>query len=189
MHIGIDLDNTVLDATSSHLFYYNKVSGLSFVPEDVNDFFIYRLYGWSRAERDEIYHRHGHDIHWHSSPFPSAIEVLGELAAQHRLSIITARPPLFQDVTLRWLAHHGVPYHRIAFTENKLEACMEAKVDVLIDDAPHYAREFAERNRPVILFDQPYNRDVSHERVYRAAGWPEIGKLLDDIGAIGERAV
>lgn len=181
MHIGIDLDNTILDATSSHLHYYNQVSGLSFGADDVNDFFIYRLYGWSPAERNEIYHRYGHDIHWHSSPYPSAIEVLGELAAQHRVSIITARPPLFREVTVRWLEHHGVRYHDIAFTENKLEACSNAQVDVLIDDAPHYAREFAEQNKPVILFDQPYNRTVTHERVYRAASWSEIRTLLGEM--------
>jgi len=183
LHIGIDLDNTILDATASHLHYYNQATGLSFTAEDVDDFYIYRLYGWSRAERDEIYHRHGHDIHWHSSPFPSAIEVLGELAAQHRLSIITARPPLFREVTVRWLEHHGVHYHHITFTENKLEICLNTEVDVLIDDAPHYAREFAERNLPVILFDQPYNRAVSHERVYRAANWTEIRQLLGGMEA------
>ena len=32
MHIGVDLDNTILDATSTHLHYYNQVSGLSFTP-------------------------------------------------------------------------------------------------------------------------------------------------------------
>ncbi|WP_256760415.1 hypothetical protein [Cohnella sp. WQ 127256] len=54
MHIGVDIDNTILDATSAHLKYYNKVSGLSFTPDDVNDFYIYRLYGWDKAERDAI---------------------------------------------------------------------------------------------------------------------------------------
>ncbi|GAA3406247.1 hypothetical protein GCM10020370_32520 [Paenibacillus hodogayensis] len=50
MHIGVDLDNTVLDATSSYLHYYNKASGLFLTPDDVNDFYLYRLYGWERTE-------------------------------------------------------------------------------------------------------------------------------------------
>ncbi len=67
MHIGVDLDNTILDATSAHLQYYNTASGLSFTPEDVND------------------------IHWNSSPFPMAVEILQQLFNKHKISIITAR--------------------------------------------------------------------------------------------------
>ena len=51
MHIGIDLDNTVLDATSAYLHYYNHVSGLELTHADVNDFYLYRLYGWDKAKR------------------------------------------------------------------------------------------------------------------------------------------
>ncbi|WP_187274569.1 hypothetical protein [Paenibacillus sp. N3.4] len=56
MHIGVDLDNTVLDATSSYLHFYNKASGQSFTPEDVNDFYFFRLYGWDNTEREKVYH-------------------------------------------------------------------------------------------------------------------------------------
>lgn len=35
MHIGIDLDNTILDATSSHLHYFNIASGQYKTPNDV----------------------------------------------------------------------------------------------------------------------------------------------------------
>lgn len=76
LHIGIDLDNTILDATSTHLHYYNKASGSAFTPEDMNDFYLYRLYGWDEAERKAIYEAHGHDIHWNSLPLPMAVEVL-----------------------------------------------------------------------------------------------------------------
>ncbi len=60
MHIGIDLDNTILDATIAHLHYYNQASGLSLTPDDVDDFYLYRLYGWDKAERerDAIYNKY-----------------------------------------------------------------------------------------------------------------------------------
>jgi len=181
LHIGVDLDNTVLDATSSYLFYYNKASGKSFVPEDVQDFYLYRLYGWDETEREKVYHTYGHDIHWHSSPFPMAVEVLRELFIHHEISIITARPSLFQDVTVNWLDYHGITYHRIVFTENKRHECMSSNVDVLIDDAPHYATEFAHHNMPVILFDQPYNSSVNTNLVYRAANWLDVKRILAEL--------
>ncbi|WP_409340643.1 5' nucleotidase, NT5C type [Paenibacillus sp. MBLB4367] len=181
MHIGVDVDNTILDATSAHLHYYNKASGLSFTPDDVDDFYLYRLYGWDKAEREAVYHRYGHDIHWNSSPFPMAVEILRQLFHEHQLSIITARPLLFRDVTMEWLKRHQIHYHNLTFTENKLQVCMDAKIDVLIDDGPHYAEEFALVKKPVILYEQPYNLSVTNDFVYRASNWNEVKKHIDDL--------
>lgn len=174
MHIGVDLDNTVLDATETHLKYYNLASGLSFTPDDVDDFYIYRLYGWEKAERDSMYQKYGLDIHWDSVPFPMAVDSLNELFEQHKISIITSRPLFVRDVTVEWLHHHKVNYHNIVFTENKLQACMESNVDVLIDDAPHYAEEFSLTGKPVILYEQPYNVSVAGDFVFRASNWLEV---------------
>jgi uncharacterized HAD superfamily protein len=179
LHIGVDLDNTVLDATSAHLHYYNQASGLSFTPDDVNDFYLYRLYGWDKAEREAVYNRYGHDIHWNSVPYPMAAEILRQLFDRHQLSIITARPSLFRDVTIQWLKHHNIHYHNIILTENKLQECVHTKVDVLIDDGPHYAEEFALVKRPVILYEQPYNLSVANESVYRASNWIEVNQHIE----------
>lgn len=173
------MDNTILDATTAHLQYYNKASGLSFTPKDVNDFYLYRLYGWNEAEREEIYYKYGHDIHWNSSPFPNAVEVLQKLFQRHKVSIITARPLLFRNVSIEWLKLHKIDYDHIVFTEDKLQECVNLQVDILIDDGPHYAEEFALRNRPVILFEQPYNLSVTNDFVYRAANWLEVKKHID----------
>ncbi|MEF3305364.1 5' nucleotidase, NT5C type [Paenibacillus sp. GYB003] len=158
MHIGVDLDNTVLDATSAYLHYYNMVSGLSLTPDDVNDFYLYRLYGWDEEERDAIYNKHGHDIHWNSSPLPMAVEILQELSDQHQISIITARPLFFRDVTIYWLKNHNIHFNNITFTENKLQECMNSKV---------------------ILFEQPYNLSVTNDLIYRATNWFEVKRHID----------
>ncbi|MFD0682798.1 MULTISPECIES: 5' nucleotidase, NT5C type [unclassified Paenibacillus] len=183
MHIGIDLDNTILDATSAHLHYYNIASGLSFTPDDVNDFYIYRLYGWDEAERNVIYNKYGHDIHWNSSPLPMAVEILQQLFNQHQISIITARPLLFREVTIKWLQHHKINYHNITLIENKLQECMNSKIDVLIDDGPHYAEEFALVNKPVILYEQPYNLAVTNDFVLRASNWIEVKEHIDHLAS------
>lgn len=64
----IDLDNTLLDATTPHLKYYNQASGLNYAAEDVNDFYIYRLYNWDKEEREKVYKEYGYQIHWESAP-------------------------------------------------------------------------------------------------------------------------
>lgn len=184
MHIGLDLDNTVLDATSACLHYYNKVSGLTITHEDVNDFYLYRLYGWDKAKRDDVYYSYGHDIHLSSVPFPMAVEILQELFKEHQITIVTARPQHFQDVTMAWLEKYKIQYHQISMVENKLQECIRIGVDVLIDDAPHYAEEFAAAQKPVILYEQPYNRSIANEYVYRAANWMEVKKHIDHLASI-----
>ena len=123
--------------------------------------------------------KYGYDIHWNSTPLPRAVEILENLFIEHQISIITARPSLFRDVTVEWLKHYKIRYHNITFTENKLQECIDSKIDVLIDDAPHYAEEFALKNKPIILFEQPYNLSVTNERVYRASNWLEVKKHID----------
>lgn len=179
LHIGIDLDNTVLDATSAHLRYYNQASGLSFTPDDVNDFYIYRLYGWDKTEREAVYNMYGHDIHWNSAPYPMAAETLRQLFDRHQLTIITARPQLFREVTVKWLEHHNIHYHNIILTDYKLQECVRSMVDVLIDDGPHYAEAFALAKRPVILYEQPYNLSVANEFVFRASNWIEVKQHIE----------
>ncbi|WP_171681640.1 5' nucleotidase, NT5C type [Paenibacillus planticolens] len=161
--------------------FCNKASGLSFTPEDVNDFYFYRLYGWDNTEREKIYHQYGHEIHWSSKPFPMAVEVLQELFKSHQISIITARPLLFRDVTIDWLKQNGIRYHNLFFTENKLQECIDSEINVLIDDAPHYAKEFADKNIPVILFEQPYNICLNIDLVYCASNWVEVNRRIIDL--------
>lgn len=181
MHIGVDLDNTILDATTSHLHYYNKASGRSLTYDDVNDFYLYRLYGWNETEMEVVYNKYGHDIHWDSLPLPMAVEVLNSLSKSHKVSIITARPLQFRDVTIEWLTLHQIKYNDIVFTENKLQECINSKVDVMIDDGPHYAEEFSRLNRSVILYTQPYNLSVLSNYVYRATNWNEVQNHINDI--------
>lgn len=44
-----------------------------------------------------------------------------------------------------------------------------------------YAKEFADRNIPVILFEQPYNTSVQIDLVYRASNWLEVNRRIHDI--------
>jgi len=80
-----------------------------------------------------------------------------------------------------WLKKNGISYHNITFTENKLQECIDSKINVLIDDAPHYAKEFADKNIPVILFEQPYNTSVNIDLVYHASNWSEINRHITDL--------
>lgn len=179
LHIALDLDNTILDATTSHLKCYNEISGMSLTNDDATDFYLYRLYGWDHEKRDKVYSQYGHEIHLNSIPYSKAVETIQRLFNKHQISIITARPLMFKDVSIKWLNDHNIPYHNITFTENKLQKCEDSKVDVLIDDGPHYALQFSKKQKPVILFQQPYNLSVTNRFVYPISHWSEAEKYID----------
>ncbi len=170
-----------MDATTAHLHYFNVASGLTKTADDVDDFYMYRLYGWSREERDQIFAKYGVDIHRESLPYPNALQNLEEMYRRHKVSFITARPEFCQDVTVEWFKYYNVNYHHLSFTEDKLAECQALGIDVLIDDAPHYAEQFVQSNQPFILYDQPYNRHIHHELIYRARNWMEVMQHIADI--------
>ncbi|NOU93154.1 hypothetical protein GC093_07915 [Paenibacillus sp. LMG 31456] len=58
---------------------------------------------------------------------------------------------------------------------------MDSEISVLIDDAPHYAKQFADKKIPVILFEQPYNTSVNIDLVYRASNWLEVNRRINDL--------
>lgn len=175
------MDNTLLDATTPHLRYFNQVSGLHFTNEDVNDFYLCSLYKWEQEERDKNYNLYGHDIHWESLPYPMAIETLNDLFLHHKITIMTARPMQFQEVTLQWLQFYGAKYHDLVLTENKYAEFINLEADVLVDDAPHYAIELSHNRKNVILYHQPYNSSLSNDYISRAASWQEVKAHVENL--------
>ena len=179
MHIGVDLDNTLLDATTAYLSIYNRVSGLARTVGDLEKAHLWSLYGWTYEQYAEMYARHGDEIHRSSLPRLGALEVVHDWYRKWQVTIITARPAQFQDVTMAWLKKFEVPYHRIVFQVDKLAYCKAHDVDVLIDDGPHHAEQFALERWPFILMDQPYNQYVMGPFIYRAHNWQEVRDYVE----------
>ena len=184
MHIGVDLDNTLVDATTAYLGIYNRLSGHAKTAADLNDYHLWRVFGWTLDQYREVYASHGHEIHAQSDPMPGAVTVMKAWYEQHQISIITARPA-FHEVTRAWLDRHQIPHHALIFTEDEYRHCAAHAVDVLIEDSPHYAEEFQRHNRPIVLLDHPYNRRVTGGSIYRARDWREVAHHIEVLGSHG----
>jgi 5'(3')-deoxyribonucleotidase len=73
--------------------------------------------------------------------------------------------------TVAWLDDVGIPYRDLCFLGQK----PEVEADAYVDDAPHNVLELRRAGNPVIVFDQPYNRDLDG---MRAETWPEVEVLV-----------
>jgi uncharacterized HAD superfamily protein len=72
--------------------------------------------------------------------------------AGYRIRIVTARPDVYRDGTVRWLRRHAIPYHELRMrdaSDNRpdpeLRAEQAAGSVVLFDDKPDNCARFAGR--------------------------------------------
>jgi 5'-nucleotidase len=73
--------------------------------------------------------------------------------------------------TVAWLDASGIPYRDLCFLGNK----PQVEAHVYVDDAPHNIAALRAEGNDVIVFDQPYNRQVDGPRAH---DWSEVEKLV-----------
>lgn len=101
--------------------------------------------------------------------------------AGHRVSIVTARHSGGHYVqshrerriareTIDWLTEHAILPDDVRFERRK----SRAKCHIYIDDAPHIIEELRSDGCRAIVYDQPYNRHLSGERVSSIKEFAEL---------------
>jgi 5'(3')-deoxyribonucleotidase len=93
----------------------------------------------------------------------------------HRLYVNWGHRVAVAD-TVEWLDTAGIPYRDICFLGRK----PEVEADCYIDDSPANVDALRAAGNRVIVFDQPYNRDLPAPR---AGGWVEAERLVLDLAA------
>ena len=73
--------------------------------------------------------------------------------------------------TVAWLDAAGIPYRDLCFLGRK----PEVEADLYVEDAPHNIVELRAAGNQVVVFDQPYNRDLDGPR---AQTWAEVERLV-----------
>ncbi len=93
----------------------------------------------------------------------------------HRLYVNWGHSVAVAD-TVEWLDEARIPYRDLCF----LGAKPEIQADLYVDDAPHNVVSLRAAGNDVIVFDQPYNRDLDDPR---AGSWDEVEELVHDLAA------
>ncbi len=93
----------------------------------------------------------------------------------HRLYVNWGHAAAVGD-TVSWLDAHQIPYRDICF----LGAKPQVEADVYIDDAPHNIDALRGTGNPAIVFDQPYNQDLTG---LRANTWAEVEEIVLEIAS------
>ena len=94
----------------------------------------------------------------------------------HRLYVHWGHEKAVAD-TAAWLDEQKIPYRDLCF----LAAKPQVEADAYIDDAPHNVEQLRSAGNTVIMFEHPYNRDVTGGP--SAAGWPEVEEIVTELVA------
>ena len=88
----------------------------------------------------------------------------------HRLLFNWAHETTAAD-TAAWLELHRIPYRDLCFIGDK----PTVGADLYVDDSPRNVLALREADRRVIVFDQPYNRDLAGPR---AVDWEQLAAMV-----------
>lgn len=94
----------------------------------------------------------------------------------HRLVTNWGHRVIVSD-TVEWLDSVRIPYRDLCFLGRK----PEAQADAYVEDAPHNIEALRAGGNTVIVFDQPYNRDLPPPR---ARTWDEVEGLVAEMVAV-----
>lgn len=183
MLIGLDLDGVVCDLGPGVAGRIADRFGVSSHPDTwrTYDLRLLRL-----GVPEDRFHAFLDELFADPSLYDGAPVADGAAWGVHRLREagwgvvgITARPTPLAEVTLTWLARHGLALDAVHHTTvgTKSDVAARLGVTVTVEDNPIEADQLAGVCESWLL-DRPYNRDYRLERARRLRSWDDaVGRL------------
>ncbi len=200
MNIGIDVDGVLADIYGYQIRtskpYFEK---LGYTIVDPTGFDVADIYGCTQKERSDFWHRYIWKYCISEPPILYAAETLDKLHNDgHKLVIITSRVNtteknllgmIFRKMLLNWLNKNRIYYDNIIYCSemnshnDKLQACMDQNIDVMIDDKPENLMTIADRLR-VICYPAIWNEKIKDERILKVKDWQEIYEIIKNMQGV-----
>ena len=178
--LGVDLDGVCGDYTGALRDVVAERTGVDPADLPLERSWDFHEWGLSAAQFENLHQAAvmEHRIFRTMPALPGAAETLWRLSdagvwiriITHRLYVNWGHAIAVAD-TVDWLDQVGIPYRDLCF----LGAKPQVEADCYVEDAPHNVVALRESGAHVVVFDQPYNRDVPAPR---AADWAEVENLV-----------
>ncbi len=180
LSICIDIDGTV---TEPHYWLRraNEHFGRNVKPQEVTCYEAHQALGIPEENYATFYHACGEQLHAESQIREGVQPVLTELFRNHSLHFVTARDEKMRDVSVEWLARHGIPLHSISLLghPNKVQKARDLQSDFFLEDSLDNAVQLASAGFRVLLVDCSYNQADLPPNVTRVKDWYEIERIIN----------
>ena len=186
MKIGIDLDGVVFNTevqwfVDAELYDYVELKKNSVANRGEPR--IQEKYNWAKKEMTTFINKY-FDLD-EFDLVPGAKKVLNMLKKdKHELIVITARGKMAngKEYALNKIKKEKLPFNKYRFEQHdKLKACLEENIDIMIDDNYHICERIAKQGIPVLYFrsmDKKHIRDNKHlKEVYN---WGEVYRYISE---------
>jgi len=174
--LGVDLDGVCGDHTAAFRAVVAAERGVD--PATLGPQVSWNFHEWGLDDDSFLaIHRRGvldHHMFRHMPAIDGVAEALWRLSdagvwirlITHRLYANWGHATAVAD-TVSWLDEHRIPYRDLCFLGQK----PHVEADAYVDDAPHNVEALRATGSPVVVFDQPYNRDLGG---LRAHTWTDV---------------
>lgn len=189
MVIAIDLDGVVF-GTEEYYRTYAQLYDMEFVKNGVIDktaMEVATRFGWEQNYIDDFYAKYTETI-LHNAPVrPGAKYVLEKLKQMgHTLVCITLRG-YYRDceisITEQKLKQENIVFDKIIYSQqNKLNACQQEKVDVIVDDNHNIMQILAENNIKCLHMRGAGLKSVEHKNVICVQNWADVLQKIIELG-------
>ena len=172
MKIAVDVDGVLADVIVAWLDIYNADHHNSVRKEEVNHWDFFGTLNIDRMEFDRIFELAWKN--WRSIPSCEAMldQKVKNLSKLGDVSIVTARSTTSIPNVKAWLRDRMIFYDDMVVVDyGPLKSTLD--YDIFIDDSPLNAKNIARSGKLVLLYDQPWNRDIEGEGIVRVRGFKE----------------
>lgn len=196
MRIGIDIDGVLTDIERFQLDYGSKFFYEQFKREiiDPKGYDICDIFNTNIDLDDEFWNCYFIDYTVDEPVRSFAAEVIKKLKREkNKIYIITARGSFLADsnrnkeyeelkkMVTSWLSKNDIIYDKIIFSpEDKLEICLNNKIDIMIEDKPDNIYKISSKI-PVICFNAGYNENCNGKNIIRCYSWYDIYAKINNL--------
>lgn len=187
MNIGLDVDGVIFN-TEEWLSIYAEIFDIETFKKDslINPFEYYKetQYDWDKEHSDEFLKTYLLKSTYDSTFIAGAVWVIKRLKELgHKIIIISARGndyPEVLPVLEKRFKDEGLSFDKIHWKiKNKLEVCVNEKIDVMVDDRPSTCQKLSDNNIHTLYLKNESRVELKdNDYLKTVKNWGEIYKQI-----------
>lgn len=191
MNIGIDIDGVLTDFEKFMIDYGSKFCFEEQIDLKIQGIYYdeCKIFNWTEEQSTKFWNKYLVKYIIESKPREFAKEIIDKLQKEgNKIYLITARDETgmpkeyygkMQDLTNHWLKNNNIKYDKLIYAKDseKLQQCIENKVDIMIEDSPQNIQNISSKIN-VIKYDCQYNEQEEGARIIKAYSWYHIYNII-----------
>lgn len=190
MKIGIDIDGVILDYESklrvqAEIYDVLELNGNGKINNNADLF--EEAYGWTKEQSDYFIYTYFEKLSEEVPLMPGAKEIIEYLKdAGHELVIISARGrslPNMINLAKNLLDKNNLVFNKYLWKQgDKLNACIEEKIDIMIDDNSAICEKLSKNKVKTIFLKSVGTRDLNeNDYLKKVTNWGEIFRYFKEM--------